>query len=206
MAKQPSIPKSQCPPRGNPSCFPKNTAEFNATCCTECEPCGLGEGQCTEDYHCLDMLQCGKSNCNAIGFPAGSNCCDFPRGMKIISFYLCIRNIYLYNVMIEWVENHSWICYLSWSDYCHRGLESCHISCLGWYWGVGSFERNAAKELLRNLSTYLGPKGPFGRSYIKYDHRMRRIYPNKFLLQQQILPMLPINKRKQSMGSISTDE
>jgi len=45
---------------------------INGGCCTDNNPCGVGDGDCDYDSHCARDLVCGESNCK---FPGGDDCC-----------------------------------------------------------------------------------------------------------------------------------
>ena len=46
-------------------------------CCSSSQPCGILEGDCDSDNHCLGNLTCGSNNCLDI-FPSEVDCCDDP--------------------------------------------------------------------------------------------------------------------------------
>jgi len=53
-------------------------------CCTDDNPCGIGDGDCDYDSHCARDLVCGESNCK--GFGEADDCCmqqkvDYPWAM-----------------------------------------------------------------------------------------------------------------------------
>merc|ERR1712110_803879 len=52
------------------------------SCCSSSNQCGVGEGDCDNDSHCLGNLKCGHGigdNCDtSLGFPLGFDCCYDP--------------------------------------------------------------------------------------------------------------------------------
>ena len=60
---------------GNSKCNPLTWTSYDSGCCTEAEPCGVGEGDCDKDSHCLGLLSCGDNNCNGTGFTSAADCC-----------------------------------------------------------------------------------------------------------------------------------
>ena len=64
------------------------TGEDNG-CCTEDEPCDVGEGDCDSDDECMDGLTCGNDNCP---WGDGDDCCmgkKKPKS-KCVFFYVCL--------------------------------------------------------------------------------------------------------------------
>ena len=53
------------------------SSQYNSNCCSEIKPCGIGEGGCSDDAHCMNNLECGTNNC---GIPGRSDtrCCRTP--------------------------------------------------------------------------------------------------------------------------------
>ena len=47
------------------------------SCCATNNLCGLEQGNCGDDSHCIYDLICGTKNCGA-NFPEGTNCCRKP--------------------------------------------------------------------------------------------------------------------------------
>merc|ERR1712228_371551 len=45
------------------------------SCCTEDNQCGINEGDCDNDSHCLPGLVCGKNNCVGSAFKSTDDCC-----------------------------------------------------------------------------------------------------------------------------------
>ena len=78
----------------NRKCNPMTWTEYDSSCCKGDEPCGIGEGPCTNDDGCKGSLVCNRK-CNefwpAQGDRENSNCCNSPKeyhGKKLKSFYL----------------------------------------------------------------------------------------------------------------------
>ena len=65
---------------GNRRCNPKTWDEsggYTDGCCTADQPCGIDEGDCSDDAGCLPGLVCGKNNCpKDQGFIYRSDCCE----------------------------------------------------------------------------------------------------------------------------------
>ena len=57
-------------------------------CCTEEDPCGLGDGDCDYDEDCLPLFSCGSNNCkelnplNADAFDDSDDCCFARRNKR----------------------------------------------------------------------------------------------------------------------------
>ena len=49
-------------------------------CCTEDDPCSLGQGDCDGYDECKDDLVCGKNNCGPKFLWSGADCCEEPPG------------------------------------------------------------------------------------------------------------------------------
>ena len=67
-----------CSPRSNANCrHLGQSANYSPNCCSENEPCGIGEGGCSSDKQCMSNLQCGDNNC---GIPGRNDtrCCRTP--------------------------------------------------------------------------------------------------------------------------------
>ena len=66
----------------NRKCNPLTWTEYNSSCCKGTEPCGLGEGPCTNDDGCKGSLVCNRK-CNEFWSTEGdwdnSNCCNSPK-------------------------------------------------------------------------------------------------------------------------------
>ena len=45
-------------------------------CCTQDNPCGLGEGDCDHDSDCKPGLYCGLDNCGGSGWEYFDDCCE----------------------------------------------------------------------------------------------------------------------------------
>ena len=70
---------------GNPNCLPSALPEFAIRhsqrnealneCCSEENPCGVGEGDCDHDNECEGELTCGKNNCADFPSPK-ADCCE----------------------------------------------------------------------------------------------------------------------------------
>ena len=45
------------------------------SCCSKKKPCGVGQGDCDDDYECVDDLVCGKDNCGGWGLMS-YDCCE----------------------------------------------------------------------------------------------------------------------------------
>ena len=59
-------------------CEPKDN---KWSCCTDTNPCGIGEGDCDKDSHCAGNLICGTKEDNSNNCPAGfwnMDCCIAP--------------------------------------------------------------------------------------------------------------------------------
>ena len=52
----------------------------NWNCCTEDDPCDVGEGDCDTDSQCQSNLKCGKDNCKEFdsNWPFDFDCCYQP--------------------------------------------------------------------------------------------------------------------------------
>jgi len=71
--------------QGNPNCLPSGLPEFAEyksqknqflkECCTEEDPCGVGEGDCDNDNECEGDLTCGRNNCDNFPSPK-ADCCE----------------------------------------------------------------------------------------------------------------------------------
>ena len=57
------------------SCSENHTS--TDTCCSDQHQCDIDQGNCQDDSHCSDILQCGNNNCGD-HFPNGTNCCEQP--------------------------------------------------------------------------------------------------------------------------------
>ena len=65
-----------CQLDNNDNCFFTNEADFNMTCCTPNEPCGILQGGCNTDEDCFANLECVPDTC---GLPInGTKCCQTP--------------------------------------------------------------------------------------------------------------------------------
>ena len=61
---------------GNSKCNYETWTSYDSGCCTKDEPCGIGEGDCDRDEHCIGDLTCGDNNCYKDGgFPTRADCC-----------------------------------------------------------------------------------------------------------------------------------
>ena len=47
---------------------------WDYSCCTSANPCGLGQGDCDNDYECHGDLKCGTDNCIGFGV-SDADCC-----------------------------------------------------------------------------------------------------------------------------------
>ena len=45
-------------------------------CCSDIEPCGIGEGDCSSDSQCEGALVCGSANCIGSNFWSTNDCCE----------------------------------------------------------------------------------------------------------------------------------
>ena len=67
-----------CLPRSNVNCRHfGESSKYIPGCCSELEPCGLGEGGCSNDTHCMSNLECGHNNCGIRG-RNDTRCCRTP--------------------------------------------------------------------------------------------------------------------------------
>ena len=67
-----------CQPRSNVNCrHLGESSKYTPGCCSELEPCGLGEGGCSEDSQCMNNLECGYNNCGIRG-RNDTRCCRTP--------------------------------------------------------------------------------------------------------------------------------
>ena len=65
-----------CKLKNNDKCFFTNETNFNSTCCSDEEPCGILQGGCDSDEHCFDNLECVADTCGlSIN---GTKCCQAP--------------------------------------------------------------------------------------------------------------------------------
>ena len=65
-----------CTLKSNSKCWPTSDLNYNLTCCTPGEQCGILQGGCTSDMDCMDNLECSNDNC---GLEIdGSKCCQAP--------------------------------------------------------------------------------------------------------------------------------
>jgi len=64
----------------------------NNDCCTRDNPCGLGDGDCDNDYHCIGDLVCGNNNCPFSS--DGDDCCMRPESMMSYPKAQCTVNAY----------------------------------------------------------------------------------------------------------------
>ena len=65
-----------CKLRNNDKCFFTSETNFNSTCCSDAEPCGILQGGCDSDNHCFDNLECVADTCGlSIN---GTKCCQAP--------------------------------------------------------------------------------------------------------------------------------
>ena len=60
---------------GNPDCNPATWSNYDSSCCTVENPCGLGEGDCDQDNQCIGNFVCGYENCGS-EFPRLADCCS----------------------------------------------------------------------------------------------------------------------------------
>ena len=67
-----------CILKTNPNCWPLNELEYNASCCTPDEPCGILQGGCISNNDCMDNLECSVDHC---GLDSDKRCCQ-PPGRK----------------------------------------------------------------------------------------------------------------------------
>ena len=61
------------------------TGEDN-DCCSDLQPCGLGQGDCDTDSQCADSLVCGSDNCHhsrLLSFDLTDDCCEASDDMSI---------------------------------------------------------------------------------------------------------------------------
>ena len=65
-----------CTFKTNPNCFISKQSNYNPTCCSADEPCGLGQGGCEFNTDCWDNLQCHENTC---GLGINGSCCTTPR-------------------------------------------------------------------------------------------------------------------------------
>ena len=49
--------------------------DWNYSCCTSANPCGLNQGDCDTDDDCFGDLRCGTDNCIGFG-DTGADCCQ----------------------------------------------------------------------------------------------------------------------------------
>ena len=47
---------------------------WDYSCCTSANPCGIGQGDCDSDAECSGDLKCGSNNCVGFG-DSGADCC-----------------------------------------------------------------------------------------------------------------------------------
>ena len=70
---------STCTIRTNKRCNPKtwnDTGGYRDGCCTGDQPCGEGEGDCSNDSDCMPGLECGSPHCpKDQGFSDRAECC-----------------------------------------------------------------------------------------------------------------------------------
>ena len=67
-----------CLPRSNVNCrHLGESSNYIPGCCSKSEPCGLGEGGCSNDSHCMSNLECGHNNCGIRG-RNDTRCCRTP--------------------------------------------------------------------------------------------------------------------------------
>ena len=55
----------------------RDISKYDSGCCSQTEPCGLGEGGCSDDTHCMSNLECGNDNCGIRG-RNDTRCCQPP--------------------------------------------------------------------------------------------------------------------------------
>ena len=64
------------------------------SCCTQDNPCGLGQGDCDINHDCTGGLVCGQDNCNIKEFPSfdsTDDCCMDPSKylyMNVLKFHV----------------------------------------------------------------------------------------------------------------------
>ena len=65
-----------CSFKYKPTCTPTSESEYNSTCCTPDEPCGILQGGCNSDDDCFDNLECIIDTCDTEN--NGTKCCQAP--------------------------------------------------------------------------------------------------------------------------------
>ena len=65
-----------CTFKYKPTCSPTSQSEYNSTCCTPDEPCGILQGGCNTDDDCFDNLECIIDTCDTEN--NGTKCCQAP--------------------------------------------------------------------------------------------------------------------------------
>ena len=65
-----------CSFKYKPNCTPTIESEYNSTCCTPDEPCGILQGGCNTDDDCFDNLECIIDTCGIEN--NGTKCCQAP--------------------------------------------------------------------------------------------------------------------------------
>ena len=69
------------------------SSQYNSNCCSEIKPCGIGEGGCSDDAHCMNNLECGTNNC---GIPGRSDtrCCRTPWNRPSKQYYHDLNTLF----------------------------------------------------------------------------------------------------------------
>ena len=75
---------------------------WDYSCCTSANPCGLGQGDCDNDYECAGDLKCGTDNCIGFGV-SDADCCMLvgihDNAMSIANNIVDITNIKVSSVL-----------------------------------------------------------------------------------------------------------